>query len=147
MFAKYGVDLNDPGTLDNMSANDRSRFFLEWYDGLMAYSGRDMVDHWMPQVNWSPALTQDQGNGWDAVVGLLDVAISQDDDNIEYLIKVGGYDESPNAHGAAVASLIAARHDGEGVMGLRRTRSFTPMHRLMIQARRALPMWKPASIR
>ncbi len=31
---------------------------------------------------------------------------------------VGGYNIYVNDHGAAVASLIAAKHDGEGVMGV-----------------------------
>ncbi|MEM8770845.1 MAG: S8 family peptidase [Pseudomonadota bacterium] len=115
---KYGIDLDNLSTLDDISAADRSRFFLEWYDGLMAFSGQDMVDHWMPLVNWSPVLTQDQGEGHDALVGLLDVAISANDHNIEYLVNTGGYSVSPNEHGAAVASLIAARHDGQGVMGI-----------------------------
>ena len=118
LFAEFGVDLSDASTLANLDPYDRSRFFLEWYDGLMAYSGMDRVDHWMPAVNWTPAITQDQGEGHDAVVGLLDVRISSTDDNVQYLYNVGGYEVSPNEHGAAVASLIAARHDGEGVMGI-----------------------------
>lgn len=118
LFAKYGLDLSDASTLENLDAYDRSRFFMEWYDGLMAYSGMDRVDHWMPAVNWTPAITQDQGEGHDAIVGLLDVRISTSDDNIQYLSNLGGYDVSVNEHGAAVAGLIAARHDGEGVMGI-----------------------------
>lgn len=118
LLAKYGIDLGDEESLENISATDRSRFFLEWYDGLMAFSGRDRIDHWMPLVNWSPLLTQDQGSGWDAMVGLLDVAISPDENSIEWLLPVGGYTNSINGHGAAVASLIAARHDGQGAMGI-----------------------------
>ena len=118
LLAQYGIDLNDASSLENIDGATRSRFFLDFYDGLMEYSGRDQVDHWMPLVNWNPAITQDQGNGHDAVVGLLDVAISATDDNIEYLQNVGGYTASPNEHGAAVASLIAARHDGRGVLGI-----------------------------
>ena len=118
LLAQYGIDLSDASTLANVDAYDRSKFFLEFYDGLMAYSGMDRVDHWMPTVNWSPALTQDQGEGHDAIVGLLDIRISSTDDNIQYLTNIGGYTVSTNEHGAAVASLIAARHDGEGVMGI-----------------------------
>ena len=118
LFAKYGLDLNDASSLSNLSSAERSQFFLEWYDGLMAYSGTDQVDHWMATINWTPTLTQDQGEGHDAVVGLLDVRISQTDDNVQYLQNVGGYAVSPNEHGAAVASLIAGRHDGQGVMGI-----------------------------
>ena len=118
ILAKYGIDLNDPTSLASIDAATRSQFFLEWYDSLEAYSGKDRVDHWMPLINWTPVLTQDQGEGHDAVVGLLDVAISSTDDNIEFLVNEGGYQVSANEHGAAVASLIAGRHDGEGVMGI-----------------------------
>ncbi len=118
LLAKYGIDLGDASTLANVDAADRARFFLEWYDGLMSFSGSDQVDHWMPAINWTPTLTQDQGNGHDAAIGLLDVAISPSDDNLEYLINVGGYTMSPNEHGAAVASLIAGRHDSKGVLGI-----------------------------
>ncbi|MEL7486487.1 MAG: S8 family peptidase, partial [Pseudomonadota bacterium] len=118
ILAKYGIDLNDASTFENIDAATRSQFFLEWYDGLMAFSGTDQVDHWMATINWTPTLTQDQGEGHDAVVGLLDVRISQTDDNIQYLTNIGGYNVSPNEHGAAVASLIAGRHDGQGVMGI-----------------------------
>lgn len=61
LFEKYGIDLDDPASLANLTAADRSLFFLDWYDGLMDFSGVDHVDHWMPLVNWSPTLTQDQG--------------------------------------------------------------------------------------
>ena len=118
LLAKYGIDLDDPSSLANITAAQRSQFFLEWYDGLMAHSGTDQVDHWMATVNWTPTLTQDQGEGHDAVVGLLDVRISATDDNLLYLQNIGGYTYSPSEHGAAVASLIAGRHDGVGVMGI-----------------------------
>ena len=118
LLAEFGIDLNDASSLENVDVYDRSAFFLKLYDGLMAYSGMDLVDHWMPAVNWRPSLTQDQGDGHDAIVGLLDVRISTTDDNIQYLTNIGGYTTSTNEHGAAVASLIAARHDGEGVMGI-----------------------------
>ncbi|MEO0833646.1 MAG: S8 family serine peptidase, partial [Pseudomonadota bacterium] len=117
-FADYGIDLNDSNSLRNISQETRSRLFLDWYDGLQSFSGTDQVDHWMATINWSPAITQDQGEGHDAVVGLLDVAIAATDQNIEYLVNAGGFAHSPNEHGAAVASLIAGRHDGMGVMGI-----------------------------
>lgn len=115
---KWGIDLNDPSTFDHFTDPDRSAFFLSWYDALMAHSGMDVPDHWMPAINWSPILTQDQGSGRDSVIGLLDMRIAQTDHNIDYLQTIGGYTVDTNAHGAAVASLIAARHDGEGVMGI-----------------------------
>ena len=118
LLAEYGIDLNDASSLEGLSGAARSEFFLKFYDGLMGYSGTDQVDHWMATVNWTPTLTQDQGEGHDAVVGLLDVRISTTDDNVQYLQNIGGYNFSPNNHGAAVASLIAGRHDGQGVMGI-----------------------------
>ena len=118
LLAKYGLTYSNLSTFDDLTAAERSAFFMDWYDGLMVYSGQDRVDHWMPQVNWSPALTQDQGEGHDAIVGLLDVRISANDDNLDYLNNIGGYAVSAHEHGAAVASLIAARHDGEGLMGI-----------------------------
>ena len=118
LFAGFGIDLDDSSTLNDLSGIERSAFFLAWYDGLMAFSGMDQVDHWMPQVNWAPAITQDQGEGHDAKVGLLDMRIAETDHNVEYLVDVGGYDVDGNHHGAAVASIIAARHDGEGSMGI-----------------------------
>lgn len=118
IFAKYGINLNQNDTLKGVSAEDRSRLFLDWYDGLQSFSGADYIDHWMATVNWSPAVTQDQGNGHDAVIGLLDVAVSVNDTNIDFLVNEGGYQGSSSEHGAAVASLIAARHDGQGLMGI-----------------------------
>ncbi|MEO1656983.1 MAG: S8 family serine peptidase [Pseudomonadota bacterium] len=118
LLSDFGVDLTDSGSLDNVSAVERSALFLAWYDGLMAYAGTDQVDHWMPQVNWTPAITQDQGEGHDARVGLLDARIADTEHSIEYLVDVGGYDTVGSHHGAAVASIIAARHDGQGTMGL-----------------------------
>ena len=118
LLAQYGIDLSNPASFENIDAATRSAFFLDWYDGLMAFSGTDQVDHWMPSVNWTPAITQDQGEGHDALVGILDVRISSTDNNVAFLQNVGGYNVSPNEHGAAVASLIAGRHDGEGVMGI-----------------------------
>ncbi|GGY37965.1 S8 family peptidase [Parvularcula lutaonensis] len=57
------------------------------------------------------------------MVGLLDMRIAQTDHNIEYLTNIGGYTNDTNPHGAAVASLIGARHDGQGVMGIAPTAS------------------------
>ncbi|NRA30983.1 MAG: S8 family serine peptidase [Parvularculaceae bacterium] len=118
VMGAYGIDLDDPESLANVSGTTRSSFFMSWYDRLMALTGIDQVDHWMPLINWRPAITQDQGDGARARVGLLDAAISNTDDNVKYLRNVGGYAGNGSAHGAAVASLIAARHDGEGVMGI-----------------------------
>lgn len=118
IFDKYGMDLGDPKSFDGLDAAQRSNFFLDWYDGLMGFSGMDHVDHWMPAVNWSPSLSQDQGMGERAKIGLLDMRIGKSEsfeDNIEF---VGGYEDGTLGHGAAVASLIVSPHDGEGIMGI-----------------------------
>jgi hypothetical protein len=118
IFQKYGIDLNAPSSLSGMSAEKRARFFTDWYDGLMQFSGQDQVDHWMATVNWAPSLTQDQGRGADAVIGLLDARITGDSDLVNNIEYAGGYNTTGNDHGAAVASLIFSEHDGKGVMGI-----------------------------
>lgn len=118
VFAKHDIDLTHPESIANLSAGDRSLFFLDWYDGLMAFSGVDQVDHWMPMINWSPSLTQDQGMGERSRIGLLDMTINKTESfksNIEFK---GGYKGFTEGHGAAVASLILSPHDGEGIMGI-----------------------------
>lgn len=117
LLARYGMDLNDPDSLANVSAGQRSAFFLSFYDGLMSNTGMDHVDHWMPTVNWSPALSQAFNGGNEVVVGLLDFNFSMNEALNVHNTK--GYQELYlSNHGAAVASLINAPLDGEGVMGV-----------------------------
>lgn len=79
MLAKYGINLANPeGSLDKFTAADRARFFLDWYDQLMTYSGADHVDHWMGTTNWSPSITQHQGGGADNIIGLLNFTVAGD---------------------------------------------------------------------
>ena len=118
LLAKYGIDLATPQTLGALSASTRQRFFFEWYDGLMNYAGRDHVDHWMGTVNWNPALTVQQGAGKRSVIGLLDFAVAGDADVLNNITKTAGISTYTTGHGAAVASLIVAAHDGKGVMGI-----------------------------
>lgn len=116
LLARYGIDLNDPRTLAALDVNEREHFFLEWYDGLMQFSGADNPDHWMRQVNWSPRITQIAGSGSDTVIGLLDFTVAQKESgNVRFYNGVSSFD---NGHGAAVASLMVAGHDGQGVMGI-----------------------------
>jgi len=42
------------GVWETLTGPRRNQFFLDWYDGLMRYSGTDRVDHWMPAVTWTP---------------------------------------------------------------------------------------------
>ncbi|MFD1611410.1 S8 family serine peptidase [Sphingomonas tabacisoli] len=118
LYAKYGIDPNRPLTLTSMSSTKRSQFFLDWYDGLMAYSGTDRVDHWMREVNWTPAITQQQGSGTRAIIGLLDGTATSDPDIADNVAYSGGYNSLVNGHGVGVASLMVAAHDGKGVMGI-----------------------------
>jgi hypothetical protein len=118
MLAKYGIDPNDPNALANISVQKRSEFFLNWYDGLMNYTGVDHVDWWMPAINWSPALTQTQDAAGQIEVGIIDSTFSGDATGVDNVHFVGGYKTYVNQHGGAVASLIAAQHDGKGIMGI-----------------------------
>jgi subtilisin family serine protease len=117
LLAKYGIDLNNPASLASLSADRREMFFLEWHDGLMQYSGADQVDHWMKEINWTPKLTQQQGSGARAVIGLVDFFVANDPDIKSKVVYSGGYTEF-TGHGAGVASLILASHDGKGIMGI-----------------------------
>lgn len=116
LLASYGLDPHDPTSLSKIGANDRAHFFLEFYDGLMQYSGADAPDYWMHQVNWSPKLTQTEGSGKDATIGLLDFTVTDPTaGNVKTFNTTSdfGYD-----HGSAVASLMVGPHDGQGTMGI-----------------------------
>ncbi len=117
LLARYGLDLSNPDSLANMDAADRSAFFLDFYDGLMGFTGLDRVDHWMPQINWTPALSQAAGAGNNVIVGLLDFSFTSEE-ALNVRNSKGERDYLGFAHGAAVAGLINAPLDGEGVMGL-----------------------------
>ncbi len=117
MLAKYGIDPNDPSSLANADAATRAYFFLNWYDGLMDFTGTDHVDWWMPAVHWSPNLAQIQ-NANSVVIGVLDSTADASNADVAKIKFTGGYKIYVNDHGAAVASLIAAQMDGTGVMGV-----------------------------
>lgn len=116
LLEHYGLDLSSPESLSDMTASQRAEFFLAFYDGLMAYSGVDRVDHWMATARWSPAIAEAAGLGDRVTIGLVDSAFSADD--ITVRTSKGGDESGSVAHGAAVASLIASAHDGEGLMGV-----------------------------
>lgn len=118
LLSKYGLSLTDPASFAKLSASQRSQLAFDWYDGLNAFSGIDHVDHWMKTINWNPTLTQRQGSGSDSVIGLLDAAVVNDADIANNLKATGGYKDSASGHGTAVASLLVAAHDGQGVQGI-----------------------------
>ena len=122
LLDRYGLAPDELHRLAELTPGQRAQFFLAFYDGLMDHSGRDRVDWWMGAVRWTPSLTQDQTGRYRAKVGLLDSVVprgTQTGDRIRYR---GGYamteDDIAQGHGTAVASLIAAPHDGTGIMGL-----------------------------
>ena len=119
LLTRYGIDPDTMEGLGDLTPGERGGLFLAFYDGLMDHSGRDRVDWWMGAVRWSPALAQDLGSRR-ARIGLLDSPIGADAQVAGQVRRASGYrDAGPaSAHGPAVASLIAAPHDGTGVMGV-----------------------------
>ena len=118
LMAKYGIDPAKPATLAALTPTQRAMFFVDWYDGLMNYTGTDHIDHWMALSNWSPSLTQIEGSGSDTTIGLLDFTVVGDKTVQENIISFDGISNFSNGHGAAVASLMVGAHDGKGVMGI-----------------------------
>jgi hypothetical protein len=118
LLAKYGINLSDPTSLSKLDATSRALFFLDWYDGLMNYSGTDHVDHWMKAINWTPTLSLQNGAGTGTTIGILDMTVVGDATLTASIVKANGISTYTNGHGAAVASLIYGAHDGTGVMGI-----------------------------
>jgi len=121
ILARYGINLADPNSLASLDETDRAIFFLEWYDGLMNFSGTDHVDHWMKTINWNPALSQAQGGvagSKGPTIGLLDQTVVGDQTLEKSVVRADGISTFTNGHGAAVASLIVGAQDGAGVMGI-----------------------------
>jgi hypothetical protein len=118
LFVRYGLDRNDPRSFTGLSQLDQMRFLMDWRDGLMQFSGKDRLDYWMAISNWSPGLSRSLSAGSNTVIGVVDFKIADRTDLGDRLILSGGYDIDLNSHGAAVAGLLAAAHDGRGAMGL-----------------------------
>lgn len=115
LLERFGIDLEDPASLADVTAAERSEFFLTLYDRLMSFSGVDHVDHWMPVINWTPALADRYNWGYSPIVGVLDFSVNDVDG---FRGQLGERTYFNVNHGDAVASLIGARVDGEGVMGV-----------------------------
>jgi hypothetical protein len=119
VFARHGANGADhKSVIELWTPQQRAAFYLDWHDTLNQYSGIDAVDHWMGAVNWTPAITQIQGEGRDTIIGIIDGSFSKDIDLSNNIVWAGGHDNPVGGHGAGVASLIAGAHDGEGVMGI-----------------------------
>ena len=118
LLAKYGIDLNDKNSLSNLTIADLVYFQFEWNDGLWGFSGMDHIDWWMSATNWNPNITVVQGGGADTVIGLIDAVTSNDVDLRSNTVLWDGSTTAVGGHGGAVASLMVANHDGQGVMGI-----------------------------
>ena len=118
IFARHGADPDVKATIEVLTARQRAALYLDWHDSLNVYSGIDAVDHWMSAINWTPAITQIQGNGADTIIGIVDGSFAADADLGNNVVYAGGFNNHVGGHGIGVASLIAGAHDGEGVMGI-----------------------------
>ncbi len=118
LFQRFGLGQNGEG-FQALSTVDRARFLFAWYDGLMAFSGRDHVDYWMGNVNWSPSLSQKAGAGAGVTIGLFDFTVT-DGQSTGALSgsRFTGYASTNVTHGDAVAGLLVAAYDGVGPMGI-----------------------------
>ena len=117
LLERFGIDLGNPDSLGEVTVGERSEFFLMFYDSLMNFSGVDHVDHWMPAINWSPALAARYDRGYTPIVGVLDFSVNTVDGG-SFRGQLGERDYLNVNHGNAVASLIGAPVDGTGVMGV-----------------------------
>ena len=113
---KYGLGADFSGA-ENLSRDQYAALLIELHDRMMGFTGLDHVDHWMGTAKWSPKIAQDAGAGAGVKVGILDTQL-QVGGLIDGKVKGKGYNIDSQDHGAAVASLIAASHDGTGVMGV-----------------------------
>ena len=145
-WPKYGINLNDPTSLAKLDETDRAMFFLEWYDGLMNFSGTDHVDHWMKTVNWTPSLTDDPGHrqGRPSSASSTrrrsgDVTLQKSSRPVRTASRT-----SPTATAPAVASLMVGAHDGKGVMGMAPNATVSPTTPSTPPARPTGPTSPPA---
>ena len=118
ILARHGIDGANPASFAALDARERAAFFLDWHDSLMAFSGIDFVDHWMGAVNWTPVVTQIQGSQGRTMIGIIDSDITGSSGLANNVMSSAGSSSFVSGHGAGVASLIIAEHDGSGVMGI-----------------------------
>lgn len=118
LLARHGINLANPATLSGFTDARRAAFLFDWYDGLMAFSGRDHVDYWMSTVRWNPALARAQGGGQGVVIGMFDFTPTGSGLGNVLQWRYEGFGNPGQGHGSAVASLLVADHDGVGLMGL-----------------------------
>lgn len=128
-LTRYNLNLNDPTSFARLSQENRAAFFLDWYDGLMAFSGTDHADWWMKAINWTPQLSQRAAGvsstgaalpgGTSSVLGLVDMYSAKSTDitagRVMNLTPLAG---NLTGHGEGVMGLVVAPHDGKGAMGV-----------------------------
>ncbi len=123
ILAKYGINLNDPNSLSTLDSNQQAMFFLDWYDGLMSFSGAGHVDWWMGATGWSPNLANIAGNVQKhedpVTIGMLDFTVDPSGKkNSKGAVEQYGSNVFGDGHGAAVGSLIQSSIDGSNIMGV-----------------------------
>ena len=123
ILAKYGINLNDPNSLSALDSNQQAMFFLDWYDGLMSFSGAGHVDWWMGATGWSPNLANIAGNVQKhedpVTIGMLDFTVDPSGKkNSKGAVEQYGSNVFGDGHGAAVGSLIQSSIDGSNIMGV-----------------------------
>ncbi len=118
LLEKYCIDADDFEAHEEFSKQHYAAMILELHDRLMTFTGLDHVDHWMAQINWSPAISQSANGGKGVVVGLLDTPITSSNLIGGAVTESQGFGLSSVDHGAGVASILAGAHDGQGVMGV-----------------------------
>lgn len=118
MLSRFGISLSNPSSLAKLDAATQSQFFIEWYDGLMTYSGTDHADWWMKSINWTPKLTQTMGAGEGSILGLVDDYAATSMDIRTQIKDLTKKNPSAGGHGEGVLSLVISAHDGKGVMGI-----------------------------
>lgn len=116
LLDKYGLQSDLTG-LDGLEREQIALLTIELHDRMMGFTGLDHVDHWMGAIGWSPTLSYEAGGGEDVSIGIIDTLLASDS-GFGDVEKSKGYKVEGQNHGAAVASLINAAHDGRGVMGI-----------------------------
>jgi hypothetical protein len=126
-LTKAGIGLNSDGSINAsslaaLSPTQQATFFLNWYDGLMSYSGTGHVDWWMGATGWSPNLASIVGSvyksDYPVVIGMIDFAVAPTGTGTQGALTQFGSTVFSNGHGAAVGSLIMGSVDGSNIMGI-----------------------------
>ncbi len=116
VLEKYGLQSDLTG-LEGLAREEIALLTIELHDRVMGFTGLDHVDHWMGAIGWSPTLSYEAGAGEDVSIGIIDTLLASDS-GFGDVEKSKGHRVKGQNHGAAVASLINAAHDGRGVMGI-----------------------------